>query len=758
VSEPSSGWGIELSSGLGQLRLETHPELGAGGNGSKAYDFYDVLGNPGSATIMGTSGAGLRSQAFRYDAAGRLIEVFSGLDLEHPLKQYFYSRQNASGTNKTQGKLVRTRRHHPELGLWIAESFEYTGFGGRMSKKVTSLTGQPEGPDAFSQSYTYNSLGELASITYPQCGSSDAACVGVTTGRTVDYGFNRGLLDSVTGWVPEIDYSANGRISRLLHGAQCATRPPGSECVEEIQENDPDGQLRPKSLQVKKGASVLWDTSTYQFDGTGNIKAIGTETFQYDKVSRLLEGRVLQTAPSSFQTEALTFDAFGNITSRSVSGAANSAPAVTGSTNRLTGGTYDASGNLLQLNANSTQHTFDVLDEMRQRQDGSTTWQYLYTADGERVIERNPATGLMRWTLRGPGNQPLRIVEDRGPGQWSLLRDYIYAGGRLVASVGTEGERHYHLDHLGSVRLETDSAGNIVKQRTFLPFGEELATTPVSENELRFTGHERDDLVPGTSTDDLDYMHARFCSPTTGRFLSVDPVLGNPMQPQAWNRYSYVASNPLNAIDPTGMESAQLRMDNLVRQLQEGEITRDEYMEMVSPSELQPVAWFIMAGVGGASVLEATPVVVPYLAEAGAALAIKYHSAVNFVQSLTTGGAGSLPTLPRSVGAAGKAIDLTSRIGDSSFATRLAERLGQAAQRDVDGLLTALRGGNLNPGIGTRALGNGFFELRGANAGRVVVRQTASTAFDVLAKFQAHVRGDAANSEIIRRIMSGYEP
>jgi hypothetical protein len=452
--------------GLGQLRLETHPELGLTGNGSKAYDFYDVLGNPGSATIVGTSGAGLRSQVFRYDPAGRLIEVFSGLDLEHPLKQYFYSRQNASGTNKTQGKLVRTRRHHPELGLWIAESFEYTGSGGRMSKKVTSLTGQPEGPDAFSQSYTYNSLGELASITYPGCGSADASCIGATTERTVSYGFNRGLLDSVTGWVPEIDYSANGRISRLLHGVQCATRPPGSECVEEIQENDPKGQLRPEKIQVKKGASVLWDTSTYQFDGTGNIKAIGTETFQYDKVSRLIEGRVLQTAPSTFQTEALAFDAFGNITGRSASGAANSAPAVSGSTNRLTGGTYDASGNLLQLNANSTQHTFDVLDEMRQRQDGSTTWQYLYTADGERVIERNPATGLLRWTLRGPGNQPLRILEDRGPGQWSLLRDYIYAGGRLVASVGTEGERHYHLDHLGSVRLETTCTRASARRRT----------------------------------------------------------------------------------------------------------------------------------------------------------------------------------------------------------------------------------------------------------------------------------------------------
>jgi RHS repeat-associated protein len=56
------------------------------------------------------------------------------------------------------------------------------------------------------------------------------------------------------------------------------------------------------------------------------------------------------------------------------------------------------------------------------------------------------------------------------------------------------------------------------------------------------------------AADDLDYMHARFCSPLTGRFLSVDPVItGRALRrPQAWNRYSYVISNPLKYFDPYG--------------------------------------------------------------------------------------------------------------------------------------------------------------------------------------------------------------
>lgn len=50
----------------------------------------------------------------------------------------------------------------------------------------------------------------------------------------------------------------------------------------------------------------------------------------------------------------------------------------------------------------------------------------------------------------------------------------------------------------------------------------------------------------------IDYMHARYGSPLTGRMLSVDPVGGNPGSPQTWNRYSYVGNNPMVRTDPDG--------------------------------------------------------------------------------------------------------------------------------------------------------------------------------------------------------------
>jgi hypothetical protein len=48
-------------------------------------------------------------------------------------------------------------------------------------------------------------------------------------------------------------------------------------------------------------------------------------------------------------------------------------------------------------------------------------------------------------------------------------------------------------------------------------------------------------------------MHARFCSPVTGRFLSVDPVFPDkPQLPQSLNKYVYAMGNPMKFVDPTG--------------------------------------------------------------------------------------------------------------------------------------------------------------------------------------------------------------
>ncbi len=60
-----------------------------------------------------------------------------------------------------------------------------------------------------------------------------------------------------------------------------------------------------------------------------------------------------------------------------------------------------------------------------------------------------------------------------------------------------------------------------------------------------FTGQRLDNIG-------LYYYGARYYDPTIGRFISPDTMVPNYMNPQAFNRFSYVANNPLRYIDPTG--------------------------------------------------------------------------------------------------------------------------------------------------------------------------------------------------------------
>jgi RHS repeat-associated protein len=136
--------------------------------------------------------------------------------------------------------------------------------------------------------------------------------------------------------------------------------------------------------------------------------------------------------------------------------------------------------------------------------------------------------------------------------QWSY-----WSGGAVFG-----GRRHYHLDHLGSVRMVTDNQKRAVAEHSYYPFGVSQTysfqepRTPMSEvDTMRFAGHARDFVgTAGVETTDyLDYMHARYYDPNMGRFLSVDPSRLVVLQrPQTWNRYSYSFNNPINLNDPNG--------------------------------------------------------------------------------------------------------------------------------------------------------------------------------------------------------------
>ncbi|NVO15640.1 MAG: DUF637 domain-containing protein [Rhodoplanes sp.] len=67
-----------------------------------------------------------------------------------------------------------------------------------------------------------------------------------------------------------------------------------------------------------------------------------------------------------------------------------------------------------------------------------------------------------------------------------------------------------------------------------------------SQTTRGFTGHEQLDAVA------LVHMNGRVYDPLVGRMISADPTVPDPLNAQAWNRYSYVGNDPLTFTDPSG--------------------------------------------------------------------------------------------------------------------------------------------------------------------------------------------------------------
>ena len=237
------------------------------------------------------------------------------------------------------------------------------------------------------------------------------------------------------------------------------------------------------------------------------------------------------------------YDAYGNMAVQSFSGIGLSSltPYSGGGntpfdgSNRLRNAGYDLVGN--QTNVGSLQIGYDA--ENRQRSltdalDRSVSMQYEYDGEGNRVTKSSPAgTTVYVYDVFG-----------------QLAAEYSN-----TAPVASPCRTCYlAYDHLSSVRMVMDEAGNVVARHDYLPFGEEVTGGSAGRNSQfgsadgvnqKFTGQERDSgTVPN-----LDYFWARYYGSALGRWTSPDLVnltddrLLNPSN--TINKYVYGGNNPL---------------------------------------------------------------------------------------------------------------------------------------------------------------------------------------------------------------------
>jgi RHS repeat-associated protein len=322
---------------------------------------------------------------------------------------------------------------------------------------------------------------------------------------------------------------------------------------------DPQPGAQSKHLTPHALGAISWDSGTYAYDGAGNIVSIGTDKYLYDGVQRLKQ------SSTQGSIETYTYDGFGNMKTRTNV----TLPSIDSATNRYMGYNYNQIGAV--TSDGSYTFTYDALGQPLRKvynNQSNTVEDYVYTPGDERIgVQRG---GWWTWSVRDEGGKVLRQYKSSAtnltdPALW--LEDFVWRDGLLLGSqrpVEMGGRRHFHLDHLGTARLITSDSGQMVSYHDYYPFGDEYSPVMQEsssgfgrEEPMKFTGHERD-YAGGMGAEDghaLDYMHARYYSPTAARFLSVDPTIAlrpTTTNPQMWNRYTYVHNKPADFTDPTG--------------------------------------------------------------------------------------------------------------------------------------------------------------------------------------------------------------
>ena len=98
----------------------------------------------------------------------------------------------------------------------------------------------------------------------------------------------------------------------------------------------------------------------------------------------------------------------------------------------------------------------------------------------------------------------------------------------------------------------------IASKYAYEAFGADVATASPIETAYRYTAAQADAVTGGY------YLRARYMSPGSGRFLSVDPLLGRLAIPISQHRFLYSEDSPVSKserttsvkVPPTSMATA----------------------------------------------------------------------------------------------------------------------------------------------------------------------------------------------------------
>lgn len=307
-----------------------------------------------------------------------------------------------------------------------------------------------------------------------------------------------------------------------------------------------------RHITLNNGAAVERYTRNYKYDEAGNIK-----TINHTGASQNWTKQVWTSATSNRSLPLL--DLSGNNVLNPES-------------------RFDANGNCIYLphlrslewNYRNNISKAVIIDRSAEGKPNDEEY-YIYGGDGMRVrkitcrvvdvandiIERTEKIYLdgceIKSITRGNTEILRRFTSTIDDGNNTIARLHSWDKDTHARETGdiTNKKIHYQLaDHLGSASLELDGQGDVITYEEYFPYGGTAFIAgknkrDIDLKEYRYSGKERDDFTG------LYYFGYRYYAHWIGGWISPDPL--GPEDSE--NLYLYVQNNPVNLVDPNGLQS-----------------------------------------------------------------------------------------------------------------------------------------------------------------------------------------------------------
>jgi RHS repeat-associated protein len=199
---------------------------------------------------------------------------------------------------------------------------------------------------------------------------------------------------------------------------------------------------------------------------------------------------------------------------------------------------YDSNGNVTSTGGKS--FTYDSENHLVSMTATGKSVGMVYDGDGNRVAKTvNGVTTLYLVDDLNPTGYAQVVEELSGTG--AVERKYTYGLQRIseyqpISNVWTAS--YYGYDGGGNVRTLTNSAGAVTDQYEYDAYGNQWTVNGSTPNNYLYRGEQYDSDLG------LYYLRARYYNPTTGRFMSRDPLDGLDWDPRTLHKYLYVGSDP----------------------------------------------------------------------------------------------------------------------------------------------------------------------------------------------------------------------